>query len=93
MLAGVQTDPPENLPEGCRDSRDELAPDYWSDSWRVDRGSTSTKKPAKWGLYGDQIDIVRRGPSGCSCNYLFYLVGTAGFEPATHGLKGRCSTD
>ncbi len=26
-------------------------------------------------------------------NILFYLVGTAGFEPATHGLKGRCSTD
>ena len=25
--------------------------------------------------------------------FLFYLVGTAGFEPATHGLKGRCSTD
>ena len=21
---------------------------------------------------------------------LFYLVGTAGFEPATHGLKGQC---
>ena len=28
-----------------------------------------------------------------SHNTLFYLVGTAGFEPATHGLKGRCSTD
>ena len=27
------------------------------------------------------------------CNILFYMVGTAGFEPATHGLKGRCSTD
>ena len=24
-------------------------------------------------------------------NILFYLVGTAGFEPATHGLKGRAS--
>ena len=28
-----------------------------------------------------------------SYNMLFYMVGTAGFEPATHGLKGRCSTD
>ena len=83
MLAGVQTDPPENLPEGCRDSRDELAPDYWSDSWRVDRGQSRHQKTAKWGLYGDKIDIVRRGQSGRSCNYLFYLVGCEGIEPTT----------
>ena len=24
-----------------------------------------------------------------SYNMLFYMVGTAGFEPATHGLKGQ----
>ena len=31
--------------------------------------------------------------TGICITFCFYLVGTAGFEPATHGLKGRCSTD
>ena len=33
----------------------------------------------------------RKAPP-CEWGFLFYLVGRAGFEPATNGLKVRCST-
>ena len=44
-----KVDPPVNMPEGCRDSRDELAPDYWSDSWRMDRGQSQHEKTRQVG--------------------------------------------
>ncbi len=53
--------------------------------------SPNVRRSARWiascpfhpVLHGDQIDIVRRGQSGRSCNYLFYLVGCEGIEPTT----------
>jgi hypothetical protein len=34
----------------------------------------------------------KKAPS-CEWSFLFYLVGRAGLEPATNGLKVRCSTN
>ena len=34
----------------------------------------------------------RKGPGSCEPSPLISLVGRAGFEPATNGLKVRCST-
>ena len=41
---------------------------------------------------GVEIVCRKKGASPERANPLYYLVGRAGFEPATNGLKVRCST-
>ncbi len=57
--------------------------------WRVEIPNF----PPNGDTTGTKSDVARKESRQTLHNSLFCMVGTAGFEPATHGLKGRCSTD
>ena len=44
-------------------------------------------------LLGIVVGTESKPPPGGGVSAIVFLVSAAGFEPATHALKGRCSTN
>ena len=60
-----------------------------------DTPSPSTNKCQYMSIYASSFAEIQQKPAHFHLRKLLFIkeVSAAGIEPATHGLKGRCSTD